>query len=154
MKKIITQIRDIQHIESELRASTVGVLALYIKDEEIVQLATTFLYQDKNIYFFIENNDDIFGNLKYETSVNFTVVKNENLNKNSKQDFTPVYKILSISVAGLIKKVDDDKLLDTLKESYLKKYSLYETIDEMPSKINKVIFIDTEEIQAFEEMGG
>lgn len=152
MKKKITQIRDLQQIENELQTNPAGVLAINVKDEELVQIATTFLYQDKNIYFFIDNNDDLFENLKYETDVSFIVVKNEKVKRTSGEDFSPVYNILSISVAGLIKKVDDDKMLVSLRKNYLKKYS--SKADEKAPKLNKVIFIDTEEIQAFEEMGG
>jgi nitroimidazol reductase NimA-like FMN-containing flavoprotein (pyridoxamine 5'-phosphate oxidase superfamily) len=154
MKKTVTQIRDIQHIEKELHVNPAGVLALNVKEDEIEQIATTFLYQDKNVYFFLDNDDELFENLKYGTAVKFIIVKNEKVKKSTKQDFTPVYNILSISVAGLIKKVDDDKLLASLKENYLKKYSSDSEDQEKPMKSNKVIFIDTEEIQAFEEMGG
>jgi nitroimidazol reductase NimA-like FMN-containing flavoprotein (pyridoxamine 5'-phosphate oxidase superfamily) len=153
MKKIVTQIRDIHHIEKELQTNPAGVLALNVKDDEIVQIATTFLYQDKNVYFFLDDKDDLLENLKYETVVNFIIVKNEKTKKNSKQDFTPVYNILSISVAGQLKKVDDEKLFDSLRKNYLKKYSSKVDEKEKP-RLNNVIFIDTEEIQAFEETGG
>jgi nitroimidazol reductase NimA-like FMN-containing flavoprotein (pyridoxamine 5'-phosphate oxidase superfamily) len=153
MKKIVTQIRDIHHIEKELQTNPAGVLALNVKDDEIVQIATTFLYQDKNVYFFLDDKDDLLENLKYETPVSFIIVKNEKTKKNSKQDFTPVYNILSISVAGQLKKVDDEKLFDSLRKNYLKKYSSKVDEKEKP-RLNNVIFIDTEEIQAFEETGG
>jgi len=153
MKKIVTQIRDIHHIEKELQTNPAGVLALNVKDDEIVQIATTFLYQDKNVYFFLDDKDDLLENLKYETVVSFIIVKNEKTKKNSKQDFTPVYNILSISVAGQLKKVDDEKLFDSLRKNYLKKYSSKVDEKEKP-RLNNVIFIDTEEIQAFEETGG
>ena len=153
MKKIVTQIRDIHHIEKELQTNPAGVLALNVKDDEIVQIATTFLYQDKNVYFFLDDKDDLLENLKYETLVSFIIVKNEKTKKNSKHDFTPVYNILSISVAGQLKKVDDEKLFDSLRKNYLKKYSSKVDEKEKP-RLNNVIFIDTEEIQAFEETGG
>jgi nitroimidazol reductase NimA-like FMN-containing flavoprotein (pyridoxamine 5'-phosphate oxidase superfamily) len=153
MKKIVTQIRDIHHIEKELQTNPAGVLALNVKDDEIVQIATTFLYQDKNVYFFLDDKDDLLENLKYETPVSFIIVKNEKTKKNSKQDFTPVYNILSISIAGQLKKVDDEKLFDSLRKNYLKKYSSKVDEKEKP-RLNNVIFIDTEEIQAFEETGG
>jgi|SRR5690554_1618539 len=153
MKKVITQIRDIDQIEKELKVNPAGVLAVNVNDE-LVQLATTFLYQDKNIYFFFDNNDDFLENLKYDTEVSFVVIKNNNVKKTEELDFNPVYNILSISVAGLIKIVEDDKMLATLRQNYLRKYSSKaDEKDKMP-KLNKIIFIDTEEIQAFEETGG
>ncbi len=153
MKKIVTQIRDIQHIEKELHSSPVGVLALNLKDDELVQTATTFLYQDKNVYLFPDEKNEFYENLKYETDVKFILVKNEK-QKKSKPDFTPVYNIFSISITGLIKKVDDDKLLASVKKNYLKKYSSRNDEKEKSLKSNNAVFIDTEEIQAFEEMGG
>lgn len=154
MKKIRTQIRDIQHIEKELHNNPVGVLALNLKDDELVQITTTFLYQDKNVFFLLDDKNELYENLKFETSVRFIIVINEKIKKNLKADFTPVYNILSVSVAGLIKKVDDDKLLASLRENYLKKYSSKSDEREKSLKLNNVVFIDTEEIQAFEEMGG
>jgi hypothetical protein len=154
MKKITTQIRDIQHIEKELHTNPVGVLALNLKDDELVQITTTFLYQDKNIFFFLDDKNELYENLKFETGVRFIIVINEKVKKNSKADFTPVYNIFSVSVAGLIKKVDDDKLLTSLMKNYLKKYSSKSDEREKSYKLNRVIFIDTEEIQAFEEIGG
>jgi len=154
MKKMVTQIRDLQHIEKELHTNPAGVLALNLKDEEIIQIATTFLYQDKNVYFFLDNNDELYENLKFETAVSFVIVRNERPMKNSKTDFIPVYSILSISIAGHIKKVDDNKLLTSIRKNYLKKYSSKSDEKEKSLKLNRVVFIDTEEIQAFEEMGG
>ncbi|MDO8550411.1 MAG: hypothetical protein Q7S39_09710 [Ignavibacteria bacterium] len=151
---MVTQIRDLQHIEKELHTNPAGVLALNLKDEEIIQIATTFLYQDKNVYFFLDNNDELYENLKFETNVKFIIVKNEKIKKNSIMDFTPVYNILSISVAGHIKKVDDNKLLTSVRKNYLKKYSSKSDEKERSPKLNRVVFIDTEEIGAFEEMGG
>ncbi len=154
MKKIVTQIRDLQHIEKELHTNHIGVLALNLKDDELVQITITFLYQDKNVYFFLDDKNELYENVKFETDVNFTIVKEEKVKKNSKLDFAPIYNILSISVAGLIKKVDDNKLLTSIRKNYLKKYSSKTDEKEKSLKLNRVVFIDTEEIQAFEEIGG
>jgi nitroimidazol reductase NimA-like FMN-containing flavoprotein (pyridoxamine 5'-phosphate oxidase superfamily) len=152
MKKSVSQIRDMVHIEKELLENISGVIALNIKDE-IIQLATTFLYQDKNIYFFLDKNE-LFEDIEFETDVSFTIVKNERVKKAQKTDFNPSYNITSISVSGLIKKVDDTKLLALLKKNYLKKYFSRHDDKEKTLKLNQVVFIDTNEIQAFEEMGG
>ena len=153
MRKIVSQIRDIVHIENELINSSSGVLALNLKDDKITQLATTFLYQDKNVYFFFKDSDEEFEDLKFETGVSFTIVKNEKVKKNQKGDFNPMYNIFSISISGLIKLVDDPKLVDILRKNYFSKYSKPDE-KEKYSKFNKVVFIDTEEIQAHEEIGG
>lgn len=151
MKKTVSQIRDIVHIERELRDSISGVLALSIKDE-VIQLATTFLYQDKNIYFFLDRNEFI-EDIEFENNVSFTIIKNNRERKNQKADIDHSYSIFSISVSGLIKKVDDMKLLALLKKNYLKKYSSKPDDKERTLRSNHIVFIDTEEIQAFEELG-
>ncbi len=153
MRKIVSQIRDIDQIEKELLNNHSGVLALNIKDEKVMQLATTFLYQDKNVFFFLEDKDE-FENINFESTVSFTIVKNDKTKKSHKPDFNPTYSIFSISVAGTLKIVDDEKLLPTLKKNYLKKYSSRTDEREKSPKLAHVFFIDTEEIQAFEEMGG
>ncbi|HSP86849.1 MAG TPA: hypothetical protein VLN45_01845 [Ignavibacteriaceae bacterium] len=152
MKKIVNQIRDIQHIEKELHNNPVGVLSLNLKDDELIQMPTTFLYLDKNIYFFLDDNAELYENLKLETDVKFIIVMNEKIKKNSKIDFTPMYNVISVSIAGLLKKVDDEKLMNLVRKNYVKKYS--SKSDEKSFLSNKIVFIDTEEIQAFEEVGG
>ena len=153
MRKIVSQIRDIVLIENELVNSPSGVLALNMKDDKITQLATTFLYQDKNVYFFFNDSDEESEDIKLETDVSFTIVKNNKIRKTQKSDFDPTYNIFSISVSGLIKEVDDLKIADILRKNYLRKYSKPGE-KEKTSKFNKVVFIDTEEIQAYEEIGG
>jgi general stress protein 26 len=153
MQKTISQIRDIEVIEKELMNNPIGVLALNLKDEKITQQAITFLYQDKNIYFFFKENDEEFEDIKLESHASFTIIKNDKIKKTTKTDFNPLYNILSITIAGLIKVVDDPKLVAALVGSYINKYSR-QTEKEENLKLSKVIFIDTEEIQAYEEMGG
>ncbi len=153
MQKIILQIRDIEVIEKELINNPIGVLALSLKDEKITQQAITFLYQDKNVYFFFNENDEEFEDINMESNVSFTIIKNDKIKKVYKSDFNTVYNILSITIMGLIKVVDDPKLTGSLVENYISKYSK-EMVNEEKSKLTRVVFIDTEEIQAYEEMGG
>jgi len=153
MRKIVTQVRDIEQIEKELVSNNSGVLALNIKSGKVVQFATTFLYQDKNIYFFLGEKDE-FDRINFESSVSFTLIKSDKTRKSHNPDFTPTYNILSISVSGFLKKEDDEKLLPVLKKNYMKKYSSGTDEEEIPSRLVNVFFIDTEEIQAFEEVGG
>jgi general stress protein 26 len=153
MQKTILQIRDIEVIEKELVNNPIGVLALGLKDEKITQQAITFLYQDKNIYFFFKDNDEEFEDIKLESHVSFTIIKNDKIKKTAKTDFNPLYNILSITITGLIKVVDDSKLTGSLLENYVSKYSK-EVEKERKPGLTKVVFIDTEEIQAYEETGG
>lgn len=153
MQKVISQIRDIEVIEKELMDNPIGVLALSLKDEKIVQEAITFLYQDKNIYFFFKENDEEFEDINMESNVSFTIIKYDKMKKAVKADFVPIYNIISITITGLIKIVDDSKLVNTLIGNYRNKYSK-ESEKEKETNLSKVVFIDTEEIQAYEEIGG
>jgi hypothetical protein len=91
--------------------------------------------------------------IKFETDANFIIVKNDKIKKTQKSDFNPTYNIFSISVSGLIKEVDDPKVADVLRKGYFEKYSKPDE-KEKASRFNKVVFIDTEEIQAYRETGG
>jgi len=155
MNKIISQIRDLDLIEKELNNSTGGVLAVNIDNEIAIQIATTFLYRDKNIYIFFNNKNELFDNIPFNASGSFTIIKNEKVKKIPKIDFHPVYYLFSISVTGTIKKVDEQKVVDELKKSYFKKYSKKQdhTKKDMAA-LGKLIIIDSEEIQALEEVGG
>jgi nitroimidazol reductase NimA-like FMN-containing flavoprotein (pyridoxamine 5'-phosphate oxidase superfamily) len=155
MRKQISQIRDLQLIEKELDANPAGVLAIYLENDKVVQLTTTFLYMDKNIYFFFNEKDELFNSIKLENDVSFTILRNEKARK-GKDGFLPNYQVLSISVSGSLKVVDDKKLIDDLCRRYVKKYSA-EGDEESENKFirhNWILFIDTNEIQAFEESGG
>jgi nitroimidazol reductase NimA-like FMN-containing flavoprotein (pyridoxamine 5'-phosphate oxidase superfamily) len=157
MKKVVSQIRDIDQIEKELKNISTGVLALGLERDKVVQIATTFLYQDKNVYFFFNEKDEVLENIHFGAEVSFTILKNESgagNKKEGKNDFNPTYYMFSISITGEIKEVDDDRSIANLKESYLKKYSSKANDREKNLKLVKVVFIDTEEIQALEESGG
>lgn len=155
MHKIITQIRDIELIEKELNTNPVGVLAVVSENERTIQKTVTFLYLDKNIYLLFKNDDEFYENLQFNALVSFTIVKNDKSRKLPKMDFTPVYDVFSISIAGILKKVDEQKLINEVKENFLKKYSKKsESGKKALSALGEVVIIDTEEIHAFEEIGG
>ncbi|MEO8398807.1 MAG: hypothetical protein ABI550_03220 [Ignavibacteriaceae bacterium] len=154
MEKRLSQIRDIELIEKELNSANVGIAALCIKDENIIQKATTYIYLDKNIYFFFNIDSELYEKIQFDTSASFTILKNEKAKKNS-ENFKSIYHVISISILGLVKKVDEQKLLEELRKSYLKKYSRNSSMTkENSALLGKSIIIDTEEIQAFEEIGG
>lgn len=154
MHKVIKQIRDLEIIEEELTTNPAGVLALMINDESVTQIATTFLYLDKNIYIFFEGEDEIFDKIQFENGVTFTVLKYGKLKKRKDIEFEPTYDLFSISVSGTIKKIDEQKLLEELQQNYIKKYkkNIDDEID--LSSLARAVIVDSEEIQAFEETGG
>jgi nitroimidazol reductase NimA-like FMN-containing flavoprotein (pyridoxamine 5'-phosphate oxidase superfamily) len=155
VKRTINQIRELELIEKELHNGTTGVLAMNVDEDKIAQAATTYLYLDKNVYIFFREDDELFEKIKFQTEVSFTIVRTEKVKKSTKAGFTPGYNIFSITISGLIKKLDDQKTIDDLTQNYLEKYSVGEKGgDKSPAKPGKVVLIDSREIQAIEEIGG
>lgn len=155
MKRESTQIRDLELMESELASTKAGILAVHCVDDKIVQLPMTFCYKDKNIFLFFEDDNDLFESIQFNTNVTFTIIKDRKVRSSKKSEFKANYKFLSISISGIIKKIEDSKLTEDLKNFYAEKYSGNKIIKEPDfSSINRVVLIDTEEIKAFEETGG
>ena len=144
MKKTF-QIRDLEFIEKELTENFVGVLAVTLKNEKLVQTAKTFLYLDKNIYIFFENESEIYDDINLDINGSFIILKNEKLNA---QDMINKYRLMSISISGSVKKVEELKLLDEIKKNYAVKYP---EDNESLLSLNKALIIDTDEILAFDE---
>ena len=142
MKKTF-QIRELELIEKELSENFVGVLAVTLKNEKVVQTATTFLYLDKNIYIFFNGESEIYEDINLDINGSFIILKNESLNNEINK-----YRLMSISISGAVKKVEEQKLLDEIKKNYAKKYA---EDNENLLSLNKALIIDTDEILAFEE---
>ena len=79
MKKTF-QIRDLELIEKELSENFVGVLAVTLKNEKVVQTATTFVYMDKNIYIFFNNESEIYEDINLDINGSFIILKTPRLN--------------------------------------------------------------------------
>lgn len=154
MNKIVSQIRDLSTIEKELSTNPAGVLAINVDNEKVAQLATTFLYQDKNVYLFFDDDDEFFEGISFETNVSFTIIKNDKVKKSKKNNIEPTYSLLAISVNGMMRKVEEQKTIEELKQNYLRKYGKSDGDDLNFPSLNNVVIIDSEEIQAFEETGG
>ena len=144
MKKTF-QIRDLELIEKELSENFVGVLAATLKNEKVVQTATTFLYLDKNIYVFFNNESEIYEDINLDVNGSFIILKNETLND---QAALNKFRLMSISISGAVKKVEEVKLLDEIKKNYARKYP---GDNENLLSLNKALIIDTDEILAFDE---
>ncbi|HAB53421.1 MAG: hypothetical protein A2315_02035 [Ignavibacteria bacterium RIFOXYB2_FULL_35_12] len=155
MQRFTNQIRDLELIESELKNTSVGVLALYIDDEKTIQYPTTFLYRDKNIYIFFKNNDELYNSIKYNSSASFTVIKQEKVKRGKKLEFKPTYQMFSITLNGLVRKVDEEKIMTNLRHEYLVKYSKKtDTVRKNILALASAIIMDSDEIHAQEEIGG
>ncbi len=155
MQRKRIQIRDIQFIDREMLTNPVGVLAFFDSNESIVQTPATFVYLDKNVYIFIDENEEAFEKIKFDVGVFFTTTRFEKVKRTKKRDFTPVYKLTSVIITGQLKRLDDTKNISSIQNLYLEKYSR-KNIDEAANlnALQKIIVIDSEEIQAYEETGG
>ena len=154
MHKLLNQVRDLELIEEELNANPVGVMALLSDGEKVSQVATTFLYRDKNIFIFFGNDDELNERLQFNSKVIFTVLRYNHVKKNTEINFDPTYNLFYISISGIIKKIDEQKLIEDLRQKFIKKYKKRASDDYDLSLLSNVAMIDSEEIQAFTEMGG
>ena len=118
MRKVF-QIRDLELIEKELSENFVGVLAVTLKNEKVVQTARTFIYMDKNIYIFFSNESEIYNDINLDVNGSFIILKDETPNA---QSGINGYRLMSITISGAVKKIEELKLLDELKKNYAKKY--------------------------------
>lgn len=144
MQKKIKQIKDITTIEGELNDASVGVIA-FRNDDNVIQRTKTFIYLDKNIYIFFGNGDEEFRKIKYGRSSSFTILKHFDTSESIQ-----MFRVLSISISGKIKQIEDQKFFDEIFKNYIKKYK-WKKSD--LTGITGSVMIDTEEIQAFEESG-
>lgn len=155
MKRIIKQIRNLEKIEKELVDNYAGIITLQLIDEKFEQLSTPFLYKDKNIFLFFTHNDELYDDIQFESLVSFTILRNVKVRKTKKADFNPTYHFCATKISGSIRKVDDPRMIEELKKSYAQKYSAKTNKAELDFKvIEKIVVIDTEEINAIEEIGG
>jgi len=152
MHRKISYIRDLEIIEKELNDSSGGILAINIDGEKVIQYLTTFLYLDKNIYFFLEKEDDIYEKLNLNSSASFTVVKDERIKRKSKEP-SGTYYLFSTTIVGPLKIVDEKKTIEDVKEKYMTKYFIKKTGEAKSSHLKELVMIDSEEIQAVEEEG-
>jgi hypothetical protein len=147
MQKKIVQIKEINVIEGELNSAPVGVLA-FRNDDKIIQKTRTFIYLDKNIYILFAQGEEEFRKIKHGWSTSFLVIRN--LNDTEESSSNP-YKILSITVTGKIKIIDEQKAFEEISKSFFKKYPGGKG---KKNGFSGAVMIDTEEIQAYEESGG
>jgi hypothetical protein len=145
----VKKIRQLDIIEKELDSIASGVISLPL-EEDFEQLATNFVYHNKNIYLFILNKE-LYEDLKFGSVAKFTAIKDSSFDKKDKQD---IYRLFYISVNGILKKVDEKKLRGNIKQNFIQKYSGQLIEAEAKSKsFSKLVFIDSEELVATEETG-
>lgn len=149
MKKNFTIIRDIDEIEKELEKSLAGALALKLKEGGYYQIATNFVYLDKNIFVALNKEDEKFHNIKFDSIAHF-ITYNSYLENNS--DYN--YQIKYISIIGEFREVTDTKQIEIVMESFFNKFSKDVEITDYPMPSNLLLcMLDSKEIQFVVESG-
>lgn len=146
------KIRRLDIIEKELDSITSGVIALPL-EEDFEQIATSFVYHNKNIYLFIQDKE-LYNDLKFGSQAKFTAIKEAKFDNKSKSTDGEFYRLFYISVNGVLKNVEEKRLRDNIIQNYIQKYSGQLIESEGKSKsFSKLVFIDSEELVATEETG-
>ena len=143
----VKTIRNLEIIEKELNSISSGVMAVPL-EEDFELVATNFVYNNKNIYVFIQNKE-LFRNLKFDSITKFTAIKDTRIGKIIKNDKERLYRLFYISVSGIIKNVREKKLINNIKQSFIQKYSGKLIESESKSKsFSRLVCIDSEELTA------
>jgi hypothetical protein len=153
MDKSFTALKDIAKIEEELTSNYAGVLALNIGEERLIQVPCTFLYYHKNVFAALQEEDDLLEKVVFETEANFTVLRSEKIKHRKDQNQKASYKIVSVSLNGILKRPEDSKITDEIKDLFALKYTGIERKEEDLIPV-RFVMLDTLEIKALEEVGG
>jgi hypothetical protein len=149
MQKKITTIRNLELVEKELNSATAGVISLSLQKTKFVQFATNFVYQDKNIFIFIDN-EELLRSIKFNSLSRFTVLNQKTTYEKSES----IYRLFSILVTGNLREVEEKKVINDITQTYIQKYSGRLILpDEKIVWMGKLVFVDSEELLAFEEIG-
>ena len=145
-------IRNLKIIEKELNTLPSGVVMLPLEVES-EQFATTFVYHNKNIYFFI-NDNELYRKIVFGSISKFTAIKNSSISIKSKQSTDYNYTLFYISISGIVKNIKEKNTIDSVYQGFIQKYSgkLIDS-DSKSKSFSKLVYIDTEEMTATEEIG-
>lgn len=103
MQRKITIIRSMETVEKELSSTEFGVVSIsLIKENSFTQFATNFIYQDKNIYIFIDDKE-LLRTIKYDSLARFTLLKNKKINKSTEANQNVLYHLFSVTVTGILR---------------------------------------------------
>jgi hypothetical protein len=153
MNQIVTPIRDITKIEELLTSAYAGVFAFHSNKEQLIQIPCTFLYYHKNVYVALHETEDILEKIVYESNVSFSVLHSEKPRALKSDEFKHVYKIFSTTLTCILKRAEEVKITEEIKNLYHLKYTGKQKNDEEEQEIF-FLMLDTVEIKAFEEVGG
>ncbi len=153
MNKKLKVIRDLSLVEKELSSAQGGVISVLLKKESFTQFATNFVYQNKNIFFYVDN-EELLRTIKLDSLAKFTILKDKNVTKELMEKKDPLYRLFSVVVTGVIREAEEQKTITNIAQSFIEKYSgkLIRDEKETPSP-GKLLFVDSEELLAFDEIG-
>ena len=105
------------------------------------------------MYFFI-NDNELYKKIQFGSISKFTVIKNSPISKKSKQSTDNYYTLFYISLSGIVKNIKEKNLINSVYQGFIQKYSgkLIES-DSKSKSFSKLVYIDTEEMTATEEIG-
>ena len=149
MQKKITTIRNLELVENELNLATAGVISISFQETEFVQFATNFVYQDKNIFIFIDD-EELLRSIKFDSLSRFTVLNQKTTDEKEES----IYRLFSILVTGNLREAEEKKVINDITQTYIQKYSGKLILpDDKSASMGTLVFVDSEELLAFEEIG-
>ena len=153
MNKKVKVIRDLSLVEKELSIAQGGVVAVTLQKESFAQFATNFVYQNKNIFFYLDN-EELLRTIKFDSIAKFTILKDKNVSKDLIDSKDPLYRLFSIVVTGIIRETEEQKTIKSVAQSFIEKYSGKLLLSEKQAQTKgKLVVIDSEELLAFDEIG-
>ena len=153
MKKQIKVIRDLSLVERELNSSLGGVVSISLKKDGFSQFATNFVYQSKNVFFYLEN-EELLRTIKMDSLAKFTILAEKNVTKDLLDFKDVLYRLFSVVVTGVVREAEEKKTINSVAQSFIEKYSgkLIHEEKGLPSS-GRLFFVDSEELLAFDEIG-
>ena len=153
MNRKINTIRDLVLVEKELGSANAGVISVSLLKEGFAQFATNFVYQNKNIFFYLEN-EELLRSIRLDSLAKFTILKDKNVSSEFTNKKDTLYRLFSIVVTGSVREAEEQKTIKNVAQSFIEKYSgklLYSDKDNQPG--GKLFLIDSEELLAYDEIG-
>ncbi|RPI73028.1 MAG: hypothetical protein EHM47_06940 [Ignavibacteriales bacterium] len=153
MNKKIKVIRDLSLVEKELSIAQGGIISVSLQKESFTQFATIFVYQNKNIFFYIDN-EELLRTIKLDSPAKFTILSDKNVTKELIEKKNPLYRLFSIVVTGIVREAEEKKTIRDIAQSFIEKYSGKLLLPEKETQTKgKLLFLDSEELLAYDEIG-
>jgi len=153
MNKKIKVIRDLSLVEKELSSAQGGVVSVTLQKDSFAQFATIFVYQNKNVFFYIDN-EELLRTIKLDSPAKFTILSDKNVSKDLVEKKDPLYRLFSIVVTGIVREAEEKKTIKDIAQSFSEKYSGKLLLPEKETQTKgKLLFVDSEELLAYDEIG-